>query len=87
MKASLFALALGLGLLAAPALGADTKILIQNFTFTPTHLEVKSGTTVIFKNEDDIPHSVVAVDGSFHSRALDTDDQVSLTLTKPGDFA
>ena len=35
-------------------------------------------------NEDDIPHTVRATDGSFHSKAMDTDDSFSTTFTKPG---
>jgi plastocyanin len=82
----LFAAVIGLSWVA-PASAADTTVSIQNFTFTPTKIQVPIGTTVIFKNADDIPHSVIAVDGSFHSKALDTDDRFSFTFTKPGDYA
>lgn len=65
----------------------DATVSISNFTFKPGTLQVKVGTRVVFKNEDDIPHRVAAVDGSFTSKALDTDDQASFTFVKPGVFA
>ena len=42
------------------------------------------GTTVVWKNEDDIPHTVVSLDGTFRSPALDTEDKFSFTLDKAG---
>ena len=36
-----------------------TGVKIENFTFNPPELTVKPGTTVTWKNADDIPHSVV----------------------------
>ena len=47
---------------------------------------VLTGTTVTFENDDDIPHLVVADDKSFRSKALDTTDKFSVTLTKAGEF-
>jgi plastocyanin len=48
---------------------------------------VKAGTEARWKNRDDIPHTVVASDNTFRSRALDTDDQFSFTPTKPGTYS
>lgn len=80
-----------LGLIAAlhgPLHAADApRVKIENFTFTPQNLAVTTGTTVTFENDDDIPHLVVASDGSFRSKALDTGDTFAFTFTKPGDFA
>ena len=64
----------------------DVTVSISNFTFKPGDLHVKVGTTVTFKNEDDIPHRVAATDGSFYSKALDTDDKASVTFSKVGTF-
>ena len=80
-------LALGLLTAAGGAASADPSVTIENFTFTPTALTVHAGTRVLFKNADDIPHSVVLADGSFHSRALDTDETVAVTFARAGDFA
>ena len=81
--------AAGLALSYGDAAGSsgDAVVAISNFTFKPGDLTIKAGTKVVFKNEDDIPHRVAAVDGSFSSKALDTDDQASFTFRKPGVFA
>ena len=59
---------------------------IDNFTFNPQKLTVKAGTTVTWKNMDDIPHAVVAVNKQFKSKTLDTDDAYSFTFTTPGSY-
>lgn len=70
-----------------PLPAAETaRVKIENFTFMPAAVTVKAGTAVTFQNEDDIPHVVVATDGSFRSKALDTGDAYVFTFTKPGDF-
>ena len=66
---------------------SDTTVTIDNFTFEPAQLTVKVGTTVTWKNHDDIPHTVRAVDGSFHSKAMDSADSYSFTFTKPGVYS
>jgi plastocyanin len=44
----------------APAWAADTMVMIHNFAFSPQRLTVKAGTTVVWENADDIPHTVVS---------------------------
>src|SRR3954468_13390413 len=63
----------------------DLSIMIDNFTFEPAQLVVKAGTTVTWKNRDDIPHTVVSA-GRFRSNTLDTDDTFAFTPTTPGDY-
>jgi plastocyanin len=65
----------------------DSNVGIDNFAFTPAVLTVKSGTTVTFENHDDIPHLIVAVDGKYRSKALDTNDKFSIAFDKPGEYA
>lgn len=69
----------------AAASGA-TEIKIDNFSFTPPTITIKAGTEVRWTNRDDIPHTVVADDKSFKSKALDTDEQFSFTFAKPGTY-
>jgi plastocyanin len=69
---------------AAPAPAASVQI--DNFTFKAPTVTVKAGTTVTWTNGDDIPHTVVAKDGSFKSTVLDTGDRFSFTFAKPGQF-
>jgi plastocyanin len=69
-----------------PIRAADPEVNIDNFAFTPKELTVKAGTTIVFRNRDDIPHSVVGTKGEFHSKALDTDDSFSFTFAKAGSY-
>jgi plastocyanin len=73
--------------LAGAAAGDEAKVGIDNFAFTPAELTVKPGSTVTFENHDDIPHLVVATDGKYRSKALDTNDRFSVTFDKPGEYA
>jgi plastocyanin len=63
----------------------DLAIMIDNFTFEPAQLVVKVGTTVTWKNRDDIPHTVVSA-GKFRSKTLDTDESFAFTFTMTGDY-
>ncbi|MGD0719959.1 MAG: cupredoxin family copper-binding protein [Roseiarcus sp.] len=74
------------GLVLAEA-GESAEVDIDNFAFTPDALTVKPGVAVTFVNHDDIPHLVVAVDGKYRSKALDTNDRFSLVFDKPGEYA
>ena len=49
-------------------------VRIDNFTFAPERLTLKAGTTVTWRNKDDIPHTVTSATRLFKSSALDTDD-------------
>ena len=69
---------------AAAATPADQIIEIKDYMFMT--LTVSSGTKVIWINKDEVPHTVVAVDKSFHSAALDTDDTFSHVFTTPGTY-
>jgi plastocyanin len=72
---------------AAESPRPDT-IRIGNFTFAPSVLEVPAGTSVLFVNEDDVPHTIVGSDrdSPLKSPALDTDDRYSVKLTQPGTY-
>jgi plastocyanin len=63
------------------------EIGIDNFAFAPVTLTVKPGTTVVWINDDDVPHVIVNVDGKFKpSPLLDTHQRYSTTLTAPGTY-
>jgi plastocyanin len=66
------------------AASADVKI--DNFSFGPPTLTVPVGTTVVWTNRDDIPHTVVSTDGVFKSKVRDTDEKFSYTFTKAGTY-
>ncbi len=62
-------------------------VQIDNYKFAPARLTVKAGTSVTWRNEDDIPHTVASTTRMFKSKALDTDDAFSFTFTEPGTYA
>jgi len=55
-----------------------------------THKElvvtIKPGTTVTWKNADDIPHSVVEDGTKFRSKPLDTGETFSMKFTDAGEI-
>lgn len=65
---------------------AAQEVKIGNFTFAPATITVAKGTTVTWTNRDDIPHTVVS-DGTFKSKAMDTDEKFSYTFAKPGTYS
>lgn len=73
--------------LTAAVAASPAAVNIDNFNFSPPTLTVAAGTTVTWTNHDDIPHTVRAVDGSFHSKALDSGDAYSTTFAKPGVYS
>lgn len=70
---------------AAPA-GNVVEVKVDNFSFSPQTITIKPGTTVIWTNRDDIPHTVVSDDKVFKSKVLDTDEKFSFTFDKAGNF-
>jgi plastocyanin len=62
------------------------EVKIDNFSFGPVLLTVAVGTEVTWTNRDDIPHTIVADDKTFKSKALDTDETFSYTFDKPGTY-
>lgn len=69
---------------AAPAARVDVDI--AKFLFTQKEITVAPGTTVVWTNRDETPHSVAANDKSFSSKGLDTNDKFEHTFAKEGDF-
>ena len=70
---------------ATSAWAEDIAVKIDNFTFGPQELKVKSGTTVTWTNGDDIPHTVVSPNNC-RSKPLDSEDKFSFTFTTPGTY-
>ncbi len=59
---------------------------VDNFSFAPKQLTVKAGTTVVWTNKDDIPHTVTSDDNVFSSPVLDTNENFQYTFGKAGKF-
>jgi plastocyanin len=64
----------------------STKITVKDFTFMPTPLTVKTGSTVTWTNLDDEPHTVVSDTGLFKSGGMDTNESFSFKFDKPGTY-
>ena len=65
---------------------AGVEVVIDNFTFTPPLLTVKTGTDVSWVNHDDIPHSIVCPALTVKSRTLDTDQTFIYRFERAGTF-
>ena len=87
MALSVAALCLGATVSPANAEAPDTpQILIKDFMFMPMSLTVTAGSTVIWANKDDEPHTVVSDTGLFRSGAVDTDGTFAFKFDKPGTY-
>ena len=62
-------------------------IAIQKFAFAPKEITVALGTKIVWTNHDETPHTIIASDGTFVSKAMDTDDRFEYTFAKEGDFS
>jgi plastocyanin len=70
---------------AVQAASAPVAVEIAKFTFAPKEITVAPGTTVVWTNQDETPHTVSAEDQSFTSKALDTGDRYEHTFDSEGD--
>lgn len=78
---------------AKPAAGEQenankqSQVKIDNFSFSPSPLNVPVGSTVTWTNQDDVPHNVRSSEGqTLKSPVLDTDQKFSFTFTKAGTY-
>jgi plastocyanin len=78
----------------SPAAGKDmsspstpNQVMVENFSFQPSTLTVKAGTTVTWVNHDDVPHTVNESNKTFKSGTLDTDAKFSYKFTSPGNYS
>jgi plastocyanin len=68
------------------AAAADAKVMIDNFTFSPTPLIVARGTSVVWENREDIPHAIYFPALNMHSKVLDTNDAFRHRFDQGGTF-
>ena len=78
-------LAAAIHLQPASAVEANT-IVMKDFHFSPMSLDVPLGTTIIWKNLDEEPHTVASDSGLFRSGGLDRNDSFTFTFDKPGTY-
>lgn len=69
---------------AAPA--NTGQVEIAKFAYGPQEITVAPGTTVVWTNHDETPHTVTSKDKSFASKGMDTGDTFGHTFATEGDF-
>jgi plastocyanin len=87
--------ALGVGVLSVGAAEGNQAVGMQSRQYEPKELTVPAGTTVEWTNNEAIPHSVTADDGSFDSHpscggdggtCLKQGEKFRQTFSKPGTY-
>lgn len=68
----------------APAV--DIPVSIVDMVYAPATVEVSAGTTVHWRNDDAVVHTVTARDGSFNSGVMKTGVEFSQTFDEPGTY-
>lgn len=70
-----------------PTSPIETRVVIDNFAFTPRDLVVQPGTTVEWQNRaEGTSHTSTAVDGMWDSGNVSAGGSFSFTFTEPGTF-
>ena len=70
--------------------GGGDAVGIAEFLFTPSEIQVASGTTITFTNNDSFAHTVTSADGAaaeFDSGDLGEGATFEVTLDDPGTYA
>jgi plastocyanin len=74
-------------LIALPASAREVKVSMSKLRFTPAAVQVATGDTVIWVNDDDRGHTVVADDGSFNSGEIGIGGVFRQQFSSPGEVA
>ncbi len=61
-------------------------VLISGFKFVPETLTVNAGDTVVWKNEDIVPHTATADGKSFNSKSIESKASWKYVANKPGTY-
>ncbi|HZW03824.1 MAG TPA: hypothetical protein VFF68_07850, partial [Anaerolineaceae bacterium] len=66
---------------AGEALPVEARVAMTGDRFDPARVTLAVGATVVWMNEDDEPHTVLAEDHSFSSGALEPGDEFEVTFS------
>jgi plastocyanin len=66
--------------------GEPAVVSIVDLTFEPSIIEVERGSTLTWANDDSVPHTATAADGSFDSGVMMTGDTFSQAFDTPGTY-
>ncbi|MBI4141539.1 cupredoxin domain-containing protein [Candidatus Woesearchaeota archaeon] len=67
--------------------GDEATVRIKGMKFVPNNINIKTGTTVTWRNEDPVPHNVISNDGTLQSPLLHQGDVWSFTFDKQGTYS
>ncbi len=70
-----------------PAPQRVEEVALKDFEFSPNTLQVAPGTTVVFKNLGQVPHTVTDSAGRFDSGNLSPGGEYSYTFQTPGSYS
>ena len=70
----------------APAAPKNVNARLKGQAFIPERIEITAGSTVTWKNIDQLIHTISAVDKSFTSPIIGTDGSFSHTFSRPGTY-
>lgn len=89
LLAPLVAAGLFLGAAATPSpapLSGTVNVVIEDYAYKAPSTTIQSGTTVVWTNKDDDPHTVTSDDKLFDSKGLGQGDSYRFTFDKPGRY-
>ena len=66
--------------------GNIAAVSINGFKFVPADVTVNAGDTVVWTNQDNVPHTVESSDGTLKSDELSKGDTYKHAFTKPGKY-
>lgn len=69
------------------AAAAPAMVTIRTFAFQPQTITVPAGSTVVWTNEDDAPHTVTSTDHRLNSPGLDQGERFTATFAEPGTYS
>jgi len=69
---------------SANTTSAATTISIQNMTFNPNQITIKSGTNIQWVNNDNVQHQISSDNGAFQSNTLNPGDSYNFFFAKTG---
>ena len=64
----------------------NVAVTIKDFKFAPAEVNIKAGETVVWTNEDSVPHTVESSDKTLKSDELSKGDTYSYTFAKAGKY-
>ena len=90
MKAALravLAAALLFGAAAAHAAGKTHAVRIEGMKFIPERIEVAAGDTIVWTNQDIVPHTVTAAEAKVESGDLQTGKRFKFVARRKGEMS